>query len=263
MKNLGKFLFIALLAILCVNCFTSCERVDAGCEGIKVNLYGSNRGVDDVNLVTGWVWYNPFTTRVYEYPTYVQTVDYKPFSINSKEGTGFTVDPAVLINIEPSKSPVVFKKYRKDMDELVATVIYKYVKDACRIQINKFETDYIVSHREEVEAAVESYFRDILTKEHFELQSMTVGLKIPESIEKAINDKTAAIQNAQAAENKVKVVEAEAKQIVARAQAEAEANRVISASLTPQILEQMRLDKWNGEYPQYVGGNGIQVMKSL
>lgn len=26
---------------------TSCERIDAGCEGIKVNLYGDDRGVDD------------------------------------------------------------------------------------------------------------------------------------------------------------------------------------------------------------------------
>lgn len=36
---------------------TSCsERVDAGSEGILVNLYGSDKGVDDVSLVTGRVW---------------------------------------------------------------------------------------------------------------------------------------------------------------------------------------------------------------
>lgn len=41
---------------------TSCsERIDAGSEGILVNLYGSDKGVDDVSLVTGRVWYNPFT----------------------------------------------------------------------------------------------------------------------------------------------------------------------------------------------------------
>lgn len=53
---------------------TSCsERIDAGSEGILVNLYGSDKGVDDVSLVTGRVWYNPFTEEVYEYPTFVQT----------------------------------------------------------------------------------------------------------------------------------------------------------------------------------------------
>ena len=41
------------------------ERVDAGYEGIKVNLYGDDKGVDDITLVTGAVWYNPITTAVY------------------------------------------------------------------------------------------------------------------------------------------------------------------------------------------------------
>ena len=41
-------LFIALVGIL-----TSCERVDAGHEGILVNLYGSDKDVNDVSLVTG------------------------------------------------------------------------------------------------------------------------------------------------------------------------------------------------------------------
>lgn len=67
---------------------TSCsERVDAGSEGILVNLYGSEKGVDDVSLVTGRVWYNPFTEEVYEYPTYVQTIDYPAFTINAKDGS--------------------------------------------------------------------------------------------------------------------------------------------------------------------------------
>ena len=47
-----------IIGTLCaVLCFTSCmERVDAGHEGIKVNLYGSDKGVDDAVLVTGAVW---------------------------------------------------------------------------------------------------------------------------------------------------------------------------------------------------------------
>lgn len=44
-------LFISLVGIL-----TSYERVDAGHEGILVNLYGADKGVNDVSLVTGMVW---------------------------------------------------------------------------------------------------------------------------------------------------------------------------------------------------------------
>ena len=65
---------MCLMALFTMLGMSSCgyERVDAGCEGIKVNLYGSDKGVDDVSLVTGAVWYNPITTAVYEYPTFVQ-----------------------------------------------------------------------------------------------------------------------------------------------------------------------------------------------
>lgn len=46
-----KFVFMLSL-ILSALCLTSCsERIDAGSEGILVNLYGTDKGVDDVSLV--------------------------------------------------------------------------------------------------------------------------------------------------------------------------------------------------------------------
>ena len=44
-------LILGLLSLFMVFSMTSCmEKVDAGCEGIKVNLYGSDKGVDDASL---------------------------------------------------------------------------------------------------------------------------------------------------------------------------------------------------------------------
>ena len=56
-----------LVLVMAIMTLASCARIDAGHEGIKVNLYGSNKGVDDIELVTGRVHYNPFTTSVYEH----------------------------------------------------------------------------------------------------------------------------------------------------------------------------------------------------
>lgn len=41
--------FLFASALMLSLSFTSCERIDAGCEGILVNLYGSERGVDAKN----------------------------------------------------------------------------------------------------------------------------------------------------------------------------------------------------------------------
>ena len=47
--------------------------------------------------------------------------------------------------------------------------------------------------------------------------------------------------------------EAEAKKIAA--DAEAEANKKIADSLTPELIEKIKYEQWNGELPQVQGSN--------
>ena len=255
------FTFMVMISMM----FTSCgyERIDAGYEGIKVNLYGDDKGVDDVTLVTGAVWYNTITTAVYEYPTFVQTVDYAPFSINAKDGSSFTVDPTISLKIVDGKSAEVFKKYRKeDITEVINTTLYNYVRNAFRIQLNNYTTDELVSKREEFERAIEERLSKELLAENFQLEQMTSGLQYPQTLVNAIDAKNAAVQEAQKAQNEVLKIKAEAEKKIAAANgeaqalkikgdAEAEYNRKIAASLSPLIVQQMMLDKWDGKLPVY------------
>lgn len=196
-KTMRKIKSMCVFMLLMTALFlTSCsERIDAGSEGILVNLYGSDKGVDDVSLVTGRVWYNPFTEEVYEYPTFVQTIDYPAFTINAKDGSEFTVDPTVSLKMIDGNAPKVFKKYRKDLNDIIHGTLFNYVKYAFRIQLNKYTTDQIVSNRDMVERAIESQLSNALAKEHFQLEQLTSGLKYPNSIVKAVNQKNKAIQD--------------------------------------------------------------------
>lgn len=262
-------IFATLLLATC--CCTSCyTRIDAGHEGIKVNLYGDSKGVDDVELVTGAVWYNPITTAVYEYPTFVQTVDYAPFDINAKDGSKFTVDPTININLVSGTAAATFKKYRKPMDEVVHEVLKTHIVNAYRVKLNSYTTDELVSKREEFEKAVEDYLRDVLLRENFELGEMTSGLKYPESLEKSITAKNEAVQNALRIENEVAAIEAEAKKKIAEANGNAEAmritadaeayyNRTVSASLSTNLVNMKALDKWDGKTPIVSGGSGTFI----
>ena len=190
MKRLIISLFAAIVA---VGCCCSCERIDAGHEGIRVNLYGTNKGIDDVELVTGMVWYNPFTTSVYEYPTFVQTIDYPPFSVNAKDGSSFTVDPTISLKIVDGHAADVFRKYRKDdIEEVINTTLYNYVKNAFRIELNRYTTDELVSKREEFEKTIEARLTEELEREYFHLEQMTSGLQYPETLVAAIDAKNKA-----------------------------------------------------------------------
>lgn len=70
-------------------------------------------------------------------------------------------------------------------------------------------------------------------------------------IEAEKNKEAAQIQAEQA---KIKAEgEAEAKKIAA--DAEAEANKKIADSLTPELIEKIKYEQWNGELPQVQGSN--------
>ena len=245
-------LIMGLLSLFMMFSMTSCmEKVDAGCEGIKVNLYGSKKGVDETSLVTGIVWYNPWTTSVYEYPTYIQTVDYPSFEVNSKDGSKFMVDPSVLVKIKDGCSPAIFKKYRKSLNEVINHTLFVSIKDAARIEFNNYNADEIVSKRSEVDKSFEDRVRLALEAENFELQQLTPGITYPKSYEDAINAKNMAVQQRMQVDNEVAVAKAEAEKLLVAARAEAEANKLREEALTPAILEKMWIEKWDGKLPVY------------
>lgn len=62
----------------------------------------------------------------------------------------------------------------------------------------------------------------------------------------------------QAEQAKIKA-EGEAEAIKIAAQAEAEANRKIAESLTPELIEKLKIEQWNGNVPQ-VQGNGTPII---
>lgn len=250
-----------VIAVLAVAAFASCTRIDAGHEGILIKQYGSGRGVQDVTLVTGRVWYNPFTEDVEQYPTFIQTIDYEPFNVNAKDGSEFIVDPTLSFNVVPGQTVDIFKKYRKDLETVSKTTILNYVKDAFRLQMNKYTTDEIVSNREKFESDVQKSLTDVLEHEGFKLEQLTSGLQYPTVIVDAVNAKNKAVQDAMKVENELKVTEAQAKKMIVQAEAEKRANELKQTSLTPMLIQQQFIEKWDGKTPLY--GNAPTLFHTI
>ncbi|MEQ1733774.1 MAG: SPFH domain-containing protein [Bacteroidia bacterium] len=252
---------ILIATALGLTLITSCTRIDAGHEGILIKQYGSDKGVQDVSLVTGMVWYNPWTEDVEQYATFIQTIDYDAFNVNAKDGSEFIVDPTLSYNIVGGNSPKIFSKYRKDLEEVSKTTILNYVKDAFRLQMNKYTTDEIVSNREKFETDVQKTLADVLDKEGFKLEQLTSGLQYPQTIVDAVNSKNKAVQDAMKVENELRVTEAQAKKLIVQAEAEKRANELKQASLTPMLIQQQFIDKWDGHTPLY--GNSPVLFQSV
>lgn len=265
--------------ILLVLLFNSCERIDAGYVGVKVNQYGDNKGVDDVVAVTGMVFYNPITTKIYEFPTYIQHKEYRKtedadnsFIVNSKDGSEFSVSPIMNYSVQREKVPAIFSKYRRPLADIEEGFLKTAVYDAFRLATNKYTADELISNRAVFEVEVRRLLDAQLLKEGFIINQFTSNLIYPETFKKSIEAKNNAVQSALRAENEVKTAEAQAKIKIATAEgnaqamltsakAEAEANRMKQVTLTPLLLQLEYINKWDGKLPVY--GQVPQMFKNI
>jgi regulator of protease activity HflC (stomatin/prohibitin superfamily) len=264
---------ITLVAVIFL--MASCERIDAGHVGVKVNQYGDNKGVDDIVAVTGVVFYNPITTRIYEFPTFIQHKEYKgdnSFIVNSKDGSEFSVSPIMNYSVQRDKVPTIFAKYRRPLEDIEEGFLKTAVYDAFRLATNKYTADELISNRAVFEIEVRRLLDGQLLKEGFTINQFTSNLIYPETFKRSIEAKNNAVQAALRAENEVKTAEAQAKIKVATAngnaqamltaaKAEAEANSLKQRTITPMLLQLEWINKWDGKLPVY--GTAPQLYKGM
>jgi len=274
---MGRILTGFIVVFLLITVMFSCERIDAGHVGVKVDMYGTGKGVNDIVEVTGWVFYNPFTTKVYEFPTYIQHKEYTgdaSFVVNSLDGSEFSVSPIMNYSVQKEKVPAIFAKYRRSLSEIEDGFLKTAVYDAFRIATNKYTADALIGSREQFEIEVRKLLEAQLLKEGFIVNQFTSNLVYPETFKQSIEAKNNAVQAALRAENDVKKAEAEAKIKIAKAngeaealltnaRAEAESNRLRQQTLTPLLIQQQWIEAWDGKLPTHMFGQGANMMYNL
>lgn len=249
------------------------ERVDAGHVGIKVNLTGDNRGISKFEYKTGWVIYNTWVSKLYEFPTFQQHIDYPEQSVITKGGFEATIKPSFNYSLNPGSIGNMFQNLRLSVKEVEQGWLKNAIISSVNDVANLYEVDAIFNHRAEFEQAI---IRECNKRvgQWFNISQLRTNIQPPQALQEAIERKTKAIQEAQAAENQklVAIAEAERKIAVARgdsaaavieAAGEAEAIRRKQVALTPTYIEFIRVQKWNGEYPKTMAGSGANFLMQL
>ena len=114
------FISVAAALVFTILLSKSCTVVDSGEIGIKFHKWDSSKekygGVE--GTCKGWVFYNPITTKVFTYPTYLQRKNYEPFNVNAKDASTFQMDPTIAYRIDPAKACDIFVKYREGVHDV-------------------------------------------------------------------------------------------------------------------------------------------------
>lgn len=264
MKKFIFFIATIFVALSVSSC--ACSVIDNSEVGIKFNKFSlTDQGKLQAEPVTGWIFYNSITQKVFKYPVFIQRVDYDAFTVTTKDAAIFSMDPVLAYQLNRDKATDVFTTYRKPLKDIEQGYMRTCIYDAYRITANNYTSDELMASRAKFESEVRSMLDQSLGDEGFIVKEFTSQIDPPESLRRMIDEKNAAIQSALRAENQVKEAEANAKIAVAKAQGEADAlkiqadgesyyNRTVAASLNELLVRQYAIEKWNGELPTYNGG---------
>ena len=273
---------IALMALVAIALLTSaCTRIEPGYTGIKVNLHGEGRGVSPEDIVTGRVYYNPWTTNIYQFPHFVQQFTWTQsategstnddsITFNSIEGVVVNADIFIAYAFEAEMVPNIFEEFRQEADVITQGYVRGQVRDAFSragatmpiIQI------YGAGKGKLLKTVIDDVRANLGPKGfRFDNVSFVGALRVPENVKASIDRVIQAQNEAEEAQARVAQREAEARQNVALAEGDykaallhAKANIALAASITPTLVEyeklQMMKEKWDGVMPRAMLSDG-------
>ncbi len=273
---------IALMAIAATGCGTT--RIPPGYVGIVVNASGSQRGVADYPATTGRVWYNPFNTSVFEYPTFVQNVVWsastdegnpinEEITFTNKDKFPIALDVNLSYQLHPEKVPAFYVKFRSDdLKSFSDNFLHSLARDEFNSVAGKYGIDAIMGDNSAFLNEVRKGLQSQLEPLGVELVQFGIihAPRPPPAVVAAITASAEATQNALRVQNElastnaevlktVAKAEGDAKARITQAEAEAEANRKIAASISPTLVDYMRANRWDGKLPQVTGSGGTLI----
>jgi regulator of protease activity HflC (stomatin/prohibitin superfamily) len=270
---------------------SSCTRVEPGHVGIRIRLAGSQRGVQNAPIVTGWVVYNPLTEQVIEFPTNVQNIVWtrdvnegspvdESITFASSEGVTINADVGLAFHIDGEKAPKLYARFR-ERDVLV--LAHGYVRNVVREALSEVASalpvqDIYGPGKTRVIHDALQLITTRLSPDGFIIDQLSFAsaLRLPDNVVAAINRAIEATQSAIQAENRVRQTRAEADQAITaargeaeaarqraqgeadsaliRARGEAQANEIVRLSMSPEVLQYRMHQRWDGKLPVVNGG---------
>ena len=262
-KRAGGMVIITIIVIVALVLGVMCiEKIPRGHVG---SIYSIKGGTSDEVLTEGWHMVSPMK-KVTEYSIATEQLlltqddrdgskNDESFNATCKDGV-LNVDLEMSYHFEADNIPTIAKKYRGLSGlEIVDSIIKSKVKT----YVNEVTSEYTIleaymDKKSELNQELTVHLKDALKPYGIVVESATIPRAEPDdAIKSAITERSKKAQEVEAAKQEqekqkilaeTKIIEAqgEADAAIARAEGEAKANKLISDSLTPELLEQMEME---------------------
>ncbi len=290
MKGKIGAVILALVMILGIVGAVIClEKVPAGYVGV---VYNMNGGVDGEVLTQGWHLVSP-TKKVTTYSIGIEqsylTSDNKgdspdddSFNIPTSDGKTVRVNLEFSYRFDEERVAETFVMFKGKSGESIKDTFIKpkIIAWTQEVSANYPVTDIFGDKRTQINAELDVYLREKFDQygiiiDTVNFTDISVDAETAAAIQKKVTaqqelelaniEAQTAMVNANkekevaqvAAEKAIVEANAEAEVIRIAAEAEAEANRQIAASLTPELIEKIKYEQWDGKMPTVSGTGAI------
>ena len=232
------------------------EKIPNGYVGV---VYSPNGGVQDETLGQGWHLVGLFD-KVTIYPVRMQTVNYKDIQVATSDGKNVTIDFAYNYSIQPDKVVDVFNKFGPiTVEQIEESYLRTRLWDAGRKAIAKYSViDTYGEKSSEAAVSVQSLFYEDIVELGFIVDNLTLGVPKPDaSTQAAIDKRVEAAQELERKQIELKIAEAEAEKKKIEAQGISDYNEIIKKSISPEVIQNKWIEKWDGIMPKATGSNQL------
>lgn len=171
-----------------------------------------------------------------------------------------TTTVATNWHIMPADAEWVYQNIGNE-DALVSKIIKPAISNAVKAVTAHYNAEDLIVHRDQVRAQIEDHIRTAFKPYRIIVDSVNItDFHFSPQFAQAIEQKQVAQQHAQQAQYDLQKAKVVAEQKIVEAQAQAESQKLLQQTITPEIIQQQAVAKWNGVLPQVVGGNGVLPM---
>lgn len=252
MEKLIALVLVGMALIGLATC--SVETIEPGNRGIRVTM----GHLDEQPLTPGINTMIPIVTRIHEVNVRQQTAEVKA-ECYSKDMQQVTLTLKVMYRIPEASVIQIFRDYSGDpFDRLITPRIQEAIKE---VTANDTAEELVKNREKNKKLALESARGKIGTL--LAVDDLVIeNVDLSNDLEKAIEDKMVAEQQAKKAVfTKDKATQDAAASLI-RAEGEAKAIKVTGDALqqNPKLIELEMVKKWDGKVPQIVSGVGGSIL---
>ena len=249
LKKMSPFVIVAAILFL-FWIFSPFVVVGAGERGVVFNQF---HGVDQLILGEGFSFIVPVRDRVIKMDVRIRKSDTRATAA-SKDLQTVATEIVLNFHLFPDKVNKIYQEIGLEYEKrIIDPAVQEIVKAVCA----EFTAEELITKRQLVKDEIKTALHKRLMVSYISLDELNItDFQFSKIFNEAIESKQTAEQLALKAGRDLERVRIEGQQKVVQAKAEAESQRIQKETISPIILQLRAIEKWDGKFPQVLGGNG-------